>query len=284
MSEINLTYTSDNGISFPLVAEKMYLKDASFHEYDYTPEKVSYKYGDLLKLFTKDALKYKAKIAFSGSETERQRSIEQIHDAWEHDILTQHAGKLTWNGYEIDCYFISSKVYSNESNTRTYNDVVIYCPYPFWLRETLYRIETTGGGSVIDGLDFPFDLPCDLGFGGYRKVIPFDTTVPLDFRMVIYGEVIDPSLYINGHLYEATITIPQNGKLTISSVEKNDREKAMTITYPSGTEASVLYARNRDSYIFEPITPSNGQVIVSSSQTMTIDLYLVEKRSEPKWT
>jgi len=284
MKEINLIYTSDNGISFPLVAEGMYLKDASFHEYEYTPEKVSYKYGDLLKLFTKDAIKYKVKLAFSGSETERQRNIEKIHDAWEHDIITQKAGKLTWNGYEIDCYFITSKVYPNDSNTRTMNDVVIYCPYPFWLRETLYQIQTTGEGSVIDGLDFPFDLPCDLGFGGYRKVIPFETTVPLDFRMVIYGEAIDPSIYINGHLYEANITVPANGKLTISSVEKNDREKAMILTYPSGTEASVLYSRNRESYIFEPIIPKNGQVIVSSGQTLTIDLYLVEKRSEPKWT
>ena len=102
--------------------------------------------------------------------------------------------------------------------------------------------------------------------------------------MVIYGEASNPSVYINGHLYESNIVIPAHGKLTISSVEKNDREKAMILTYPSGTEASVLYSRNRDSYIFEPITPSKGQVVVSSSQTLSIDLYLVEKRSEPKWT
>ena len=69
----------------------------------------------------------------------------------------------------------------------------------------------------------------------------------------------------------------------ISSIEKNDREKAVFLTYPSGATQSVLYARNRESYIFEPIQGS-GQIIVSSSQNVNFDLYLIEKRSEPKWT
>ena len=89
MSEINLIYTSDNGNEFPLKAESMYLKEASLHEYEYTPEKVSYKYGDLLKLFTKNAIKYKAKLAFSGSETEKQRNIEKIHATEKNTIQLQ---------------------------------------------------------------------------------------------------------------------------------------------------------------------------------------------------
>ena len=54
MKSINLTYISDNGVSFPLVATSMYLKEASFHEYSWNPEAVGYKLGDLLKIFTKD--------------------------------------------------------------------------------------------------------------------------------------------------------------------------------------------------------------------------------------
>jgi hypothetical protein len=76
--------------------------------------------------------------------------------------------------------------------------------------------------------------------------------------------------------------VPQNCTLTISSIEKNDREKAVFLTYPSGNTVSALYARDRDSYIFEPIKGS-GNVTVSSTQEMKFDLYLIEKRSEPKW-
>lgn len=280
---LDLTYISDNGTSFPLVAEKMYIKKGSFHEYTWNPEGVAYKYGDLLKIFTKDAQQYNCTLAFSGAQSDIERNIDVLHDAWEHDIMLQKPGKLVWNNYSIDCYFIQSKVYPNNSNTRTLNDCTIYCPYPFWTKETKYEIQATGADEIIDGLDFPFDLPCDLGVAGYRKVINFDTSVPLDFRLVIYGVISNPAIYINGHLYEVDVTVPANSYLTISSVEKNDREKAVTLTYPSGRATSVLYARNRDSYIFEPIIGS-GQVIVSTPQTMRFDLYLIEKRSEPKWT
>ena len=281
---INLTYISDNGISFPLVAESMYIKEGSFHEYAWNPETVKYKLGALLKIITKDAQQYSCTLAFSGSQSARESSIEAIHDAWEHDIMLQKPGKLVWNNYSIECYFIQSKTYSNKSNTRTLNDVTIYCPYPFWTKETKYEIHATGADQIIDGLDFPFDLPCDLGVSGYRRVITFDTSIPLDFRLVFYGVITTPSININGHLYEVQVTVPQNSTLTISSIEKNDREKGVVMTYPSGTQTSVLYARNRDSYIFEPITPKNGQIIITTAQTMDFDLYLVEKRSEPKWT
>jgi hypothetical protein len=280
---INLTYISDNGTSFPLVATSMYIKTGSFHEYSWNPEAVSYKYGDLLKIFTKEAQQYNCTLAFSGAQADIERNIETIHDAWEHDIMLQRPGKLVWNDYSIECYFIQSKTYPNNSNTRTLNDCTIYCPYPFWTKETKYEIQATGADEIIDGLDFPFDLPCDLGVAGYRRVINFDTSIPLDFRMVIYGVITNPCIYINGHLYEVDITVPANSHLTISSIEKNDREKAVTLTYPSGRTSSVLYARNRESYIFEPIV-GNGQIIVSTPQTMRFDLYLIEKRSEPKWT
>lgn len=284
MNNINLTYISDNGTAFPLVASAMYLKEASFHEYSWNPEAVTYKLGDLLKIFTKDALQYNCTLAFAGSQSVRERNIEAIHDAWEHDIMLQKPGKLVWNDYSIECYFIQSKTYSNDSNTRTLNDCTIYCPYPFWIKETKYEIHATGADQIIDGLDFPFDLPCDLGVSGYRRIIPFDASIPLDFRLVFYGVITTPSININGHLYEVQVTVPQNSVLTISSIEKNDREKGVTLTYPSGTQTSVLYARNRQSYIFEPITPKNGQIIVTTAQTMNFDLYIIEKRSEPKWT
>lgn len=284
MKSINLTYISDNGTSFPLVASEMYLKTASFHEYSWIPEPIKYAYGDLLKAFTKEAIKYKCVLAFAGSQTVRERNIEKIHDAWEHDIMLQKPGKLVWNDYYIECYFISSKVYSNNSNTRTLNDCTIYCPYPFWIKETKYEIHATGVGKIIDGIDVPFDYPFDLGVEGDKRVINFDASIPLDYRLVFHGAIVNPSININGHTYEVNVTVPQNSQLVISSIEKNDREKSVMLQYPSGATTSALYARNRKSYIFEPITPKNGQIIINTVRNMDFDLYLIERRSEPKWT
>lgn len=278
-------YTNSAGISFNLLDfSMMKLKEAQLHKYAWTAEGVKYKFGELLQTFTKDAQVYSATFYVYGSESERMAKLNAFHDATEHDVMLTQSGTLEVDGYTIECYIIESDTIAPEDQSGiTTNEVSIYCPFPFWLKETKYEIEAAGTSQVVDGLDFPFDLPCDLGVGGYRKVITFDVTIPLDFRMVVYGECTNPSIYINGHLYEVDVTVPSLATLTISSIEKNDREKSVYLTYPSGSRQSVLYARNRDSYIFEPIV-GTGTIVVSSSQNLKFDLYLIEKRSEPKWT
>ena len=279
-------YTNSAGVSFDLLdIQNVKLKTAQLHKYEWKANGTAYKYGELLQTFTKDVQIFDAKFKVFGNARERMAKLNAFHDATEHDIMLMQSGKLIVDGYTIECYVIASDTAApTDEALESTNDVQIYCPYPFWLKENKYEIQATGADQIIDGLDFPFDLPCDLGVSGYRRVIPFDASIPLDFRLVFYGVLTNPAIYINGHLYEVNVTVPQNSTLTISSIEKNDREKAVVLTYPSGTQTSVLYARNRDSYIFEPIKPQNGQVIVSTAQSMNFDLYLIEKRSEPKWT
>ena len=279
-------YTNSAGVSFDLLdIQNVKLKTAQLHKYEWKANGTAYKYGELLQTFTKDVQIFDAKFKVFGTARERMAKLNAFHDATEHDIMLMQSGKLIVDGYTIECYVIASDTAApTDEALESTNDVQIYCPYPFWLKENKYEIQATGADQIIDGLDFPFDLPCDLGVSGYRRVIPFDASIPLDFRLVLYGVLTNPAIYINGHLYEVNVTVPQNSTLTISSIEKNDREKAVVLTYPSGTQTSVLYARNRDSYIFEPIKPQNGQVIVSTAQSMNFDLYLIEKRSEPKWT
>lgn len=279
-------YTNSAGVSFDLLDfSGVKIKTAQLHKYAWKANGTAYKYGELLQTFTKDVQEYSAVLKVFGNPAQRRAKLDAFHDATEHDIMTMQTGKLVVDGYTIECYVIESDTSAPEDQREeTTNEVLIYCPYPFWLKENKYEIQATGADQIIDGLDFPFDLPCDLGVSGYRRVIPFNASIPLDFRLVFYGVLTNPAIYINGHLYEVNVTVPQNSTLTISSIEKNDREKAVVLTYPSGTQTSVLYARNRDSYIFEPIQPQNGQVIVSTAQSMNFDLYLIEKRSEPKWT
>lgn len=279
-------YTNSAGKSFDLLDfDNVKLKTAQLHKYAWKANGTAYKYGELLQTFTKDVQEYSAVLKVFGNPAQRRAKLDAFHDATEHDIMTMQTGKLVVDGYTIECYVIESDTSAPEDQRdETTNEVLIYCPYPFWLKETKYEIQATGADQIIEGLDFPFDLPCDLGVSGYRKVIPFDATIPLDFRLVFYGVINNPSIYINGHMYEVQITVPQNSILTISSIEKNDREKGVMITYPSGNKTSVLYARNRSSYIFEPIKPQNGQIIITTAQSMNFDLYIIEKRSEPKWT
>ena len=279
-------YTNSAGISFDLLDfSQVRLKSAQLHKYAWKAKGTAYKFGELLQTFTKDVQEYSAVLKVFGTDAQRKTKLNAFHDATEHDIMTMQPGKLAVDGYTIECYVVESDTSApDDQRLESTNEVLIYCPYPFWIKETKYEIHTAGAHAIIDGLDFPFDLPCDLGVSGFRQEISFDTNIPLDFRMVVYGEATNPGIYINGHLYQVNITVPANSVLTISSIEKNDREKSVTLRYPSGAESSVLYARNRDSYIFEPIITNNGKIIVSAVQTLDFDLYIIEKRSEPKWT
>ena len=58
--------------------------------------------------------------------------------------------------------------------------------------------------------------------------------------------------------------------------------KTITLTKASGEKVNWFDNRSRESYIFQPIPP--GQNIVERNGDFGIDLTVIEKRSEPKWT
>lgn len=279
-----ITYINSNGESFNLRNKGgLRLKTASFHKYSWNNEATEFKYGELLKTFTKSAQMYELELVVQGTPAQRKAILNSFHDATEHDIMLEQIGQLIIDDYYTDCYIIDSDTQApDDQSDRTTNIVTAYCPYPFWMKETKYSISSTGEDSLIDAIDFPFDFPTDLGVTGFVQSITVDTTIPLDFRMEIKGPVDNPAININGHIYEVDVVVGEGSTLVISSVEKNDSEKAVKIVYPSGNSISVFNYRNRDSYIFEPIVGT--EVSISCEQNMNFDLYLIERRSEVPWT
>ena len=83
---------------------------------------------------------------------------------------------------------------------------------------------------------------------------------------------------INNHTYRVWGNIAAGEELLIDSLKKT-----ITLTKTTTGEAVNWFdKRDRDQYIFEPI-PS-GQHTVSYLGTFNFDLYVIEKRSEPRWT
>lgn len=278
-----IQYVNSEGTTFNLKESGgLKLKSANFHSYSWNNEATQFQYGELLKTFTKDAQMYELEFVVQGTPTVRKSLLNAFHDATEHDVMLQEAGQLIIDDYYTSCYIISSDTNAPENQSdRTTNTVKAYCPYPFWLKETKYSITSTGEDSLIDAIDFPFDFPTDLGVAGFVQSITVNTTIPLDFRMEIAGPVTNPTVNINGHIYEVDVVIGNNSKLVISSLEKNDSDKSVQIVYPSGNAISVFNYRNRDSYIFQPIVGTD--ISVSCEQNMSLDLYLIERRSEVPW-
>ena len=145
------------------------------------------------------------------------------------------------------------------------------------MKETSFSFANIGEGGEVGGknLDFTHDLPYDF----YSKTGTFNNTgfVGTNFRMNIFGQCSNPSVYVSGHLYQVNCEVDTNEYLTIDSLSKK-----IYLTANDGTTTNVFNLRNRDSYIFEKIPPGNNSVLIDGG--FGVDIILTEERSEPKWT
>ena len=95
--------------------------------------------------------------------------------------------------------------------------------------------------------------------------------------MIIYGEITDPAIYIDGYEYSVTGHIGPREYLEIDS-----REKTVTLVQNNGTRVNWFSHRNKDNYIFKKMPA--GESVVSWQGEYRFDIILFEERSEPKWT
>lgn len=127
------------------------------------------------------------------------------------------------------------------------------------------------------GTDYPYDYSYDYAVIASGRVIKCDSAGKNEFRLVIYGEAVNPSITIGGHKYAINGTIASGETLTVDSLKKT-----ITLTTATGNQINWFDKRDRNSYIFEQIPPGNSAVIWSGE--FGFDLTVIEKRSEPKWT
>ena len=127
-----------------------------------------------------------------------------------------------------------------------------------------------------NGMGYPYDYPYDYVLSLVTNNIVCDSTGSSDFRLLIYGEAVNPSIVIGGHAYAINGTIGKGETLLIDSLNKS-----ITLTTSAGNKINWFDKRGRKDYIFEPI-PS-GKNLVTWSGEFGFDLTVIEKRSEPRW-
>lgn len=144
-----ISYTDSRGNEFNLMSDGLRrIKSASFHEYSWNKDVSSKRFGEKLRAFKKDALSLSATIYFDGPD--REQHLNEFHDATEYDIVKGEAGTLTWEEYSIKCFVISSKTHPAEERfgAPAANEVVFYCPDPFWTKVQSYSSYTANDRPV----------------------------------------------------------------------------------------------------------------------------------------
>lgn len=214
------------------------------------------------------------------SDEEAVAVKNRLHELAEADIEAKIPGKIFVGDYYTNGY-ITGSTKSNYLVTKQLCNIelTLTSDDPAWYREQTHTF-LPGTGSAIGiggGTDHPYDYPYDYALSLMGQKIVCDSVGSNGFRLLIYGEAVNPSVVIGGHVYAINGTIGKGESLLIDSLTKT-----ITLTTAFGHKINWFDKRGRGDYIFEPIPA--GQNTVSWLGTFGFDLTVIEKRSEPRWT
>lgn len=130
--------------------------------------------------------------------------------------------------------------------------------------------------SGAENADYPFDYPFEYYTRLANDNVNNTGFTASNFKLIIYGACVSPSISIGGHTYKVNCSVGENEHLTIDSAEKK-----IYITSSTGEVVNKFNSRGREDYIFEKIKPGTHNVVWDGS--FGFDVILLEERSEPKW-
>jgi len=213
------------------------------------------------------------------TEEESTAAKNRLYEVVEKDVLAQQHGQVILGDYYMKCFVTKSKKDEYLTNKRHLKlTLTLTTDFPFWTKETKFSYGAVEDiGAVQPFLDYPMDFRYDYFSDMTTKAAKNTGFVPSNFKLVIYGACVNPSVSIADHVYQVNCIVGEGEYLTIDSSAKK-----IYLTARDGTTSNRFNNRNRSSYVFEKIPP--GQNFVSWNGEFGFDVILLEERSEPKWT
>lgn len=279
---INVVYESSNGHRYDLKADPIRIKNANFHNYSWTREVISQRYGEKVQRFAKEAQEYETVLYFTGIMAAIRQTMYDLHNDFERDIINQTPAKLWWHDSYIPCYVTASSTYPHDNGAYVCNEITIYCPSPFWIEEKTFSFYPVEEQAAYPYLDFNTDFAFDFSYKP-RAVIPIETGhyAPSSFRMIMHGPCVNPSVTIGGNVYNVYVSVPAGGYLVIDSRPEAPLGWQVYMRDAAGVQSNIFDNRNPNYQILERIP--GGTVNMEYSRTYGIDLTLYLERSEPSW-
>lgn len=272
---VNITYVASSGNTYNLISNGILHKEANYHKWGWKVEGTQLQYGYRVANFSREPAVYETELIFYGSQQRRLALLQALHDDFENDVRTKRTGKLIWGDYYVNCFITESSTEPTENDTFTSNTISIYCPYPFWVQD--FNISLPPASISSSGyLDYTYDYTYDytspvMGTRYIQSTFPFES----DFQMVIYGEVVNPRIVINGYAYILYTTIPANSYVII-----NSRNKTVMLYGINGVQTNIFNFRNKTDSIFKRIPSGNLEIVWNADYG--VDLTIYHERSEPR--
>lgn len=268
-----ITYKNHMNETIELGVDNIYANKSDIHDFSWSVVSKNNRISSFKKGIVKKTIPL---IVKANSKAECISLKNRLFELCEKDVLAVKPGRLIIGDYYMNCYVTESKKTEYKDDMYMSLTITVQTDMPYWIRESTTGfnygdVEYTGGD-----LDFNRDYPYDYMSNVLGKQLENSNFVPSNFRMIIYGPCIEPSVTVNGHVYGIDVELEANEYIQIDSTEKT-----IVMVQADGTNVNCFSKRDKDSYIFEkmPVGTSN----ISSSADFKFDIVLLEERGEPKW-
>ena len=275
---VKLKYVASSGREYDLKTSGLLkTRTANYHIWTWGVEGTKLQFGTRVSTFTREAAQYTTQLILDGSIPVRKKLLDDLHEDFELDVRNKRMGRIIWGEYYIDCYIIASSTYPDSNDWWTDNDLTIYCPYPFWIKDHKRSFFGRHGVTPTNFLDYEFDYEYDWYIGDPGTAV-WDAGLPFasEFEMTIFGPVSNPRVTINGWPYGFNDTLSDDEYATI-----NSRNNTVIKRTSGGHDISIFDTRFKAQSIFTPIPA--GSLEIAWSGLFGFDITLFEERSEPRW-
>lgn len=249
--------------------------------------------GDLLdylweydnKKFIKTKNEYNIKIAIMPDfkiPLEQRKQVfkgyvNKILDTFDYDVINGKNGRLYVDESSyLECFIIASKKSEwNIGKPFMFNDFTIVSSNPFWTQETTYTFKSSEIKSS-NNKRYPYKYPYRYANGLTNTSLTNSHFVDCNFKLLIYGRCINPTVIIGGNIYKVHTLIEEGERLEIDS-----KNKTVVKVRNSGYIENLFNSRDKVSDVFRKI--KTGVNSVNWNGDFDFDIILYEERSEPKW-
>lgn len=276
----NFIFENHLGQRFEGLANGVYINSNDLRNYKWSYDIIN---GKISRFYRTTANRKLPLTVVCKTDDEAVKVKNRLLEIAEVDIEAMLPGKIIVGDYYTLGY-ITESVKSDYMIKKRFCkiELTLTSDDPVWFREETYSFffdgtSKTPGDNGATTTDYPTEYPWDYAIPRNANCIVCDSVRDNAFKLKIYGAITNPTVTIGGQLYAVNGTVKERETLLIDSTTKT-----ITMTRATGQKENWFDKRNRSSYVFEPIPP--GQHLVVKNGSFGVELTVIEKRSEPKWT
>mgnify|MGYP006976535813 FL=1 len=202
----------------------------------------------------------------------------RLYEVCEKDIIAEQKGKLYIGDYYLECYvFSSAKSNYLDVATSMNLSLKVVTDGGRWMKEELHNYKHVPD-KFIEGKGYEYCYEYDYNsISDNISKLEVDDFRNCDFVLSIHSGAVNPVIYVDNHYYSVRCVVGDGDKIVINSAELT-----ITLVKADGTRENMFRYRDKQSDVFEKISPGNHRVMWNGS--FDFDLSVIHERGEPKWT